>query len=342
MRIEEGFTFDDLLLKPKYSTVKSRSQVDLSVKLTKGIELSLPFIPANMSDIVGKEMVLKMFSHGAMSLLHRFSPIDDQILLIQELFHMNPAMPYFVGVSVGVKPEDYFNIDSFCGLGVKIVCVDIAHVDSTLGLQMVEYIHRNYPEMLLIAGNVATGDAAVRVWEAGADVVKTGIGSSGICSTRLEAGAGVPQLSAIMDVANAKQELQSKIGRPIFFISDGGHKKSADCVKSLCFADMVMLGGMLSGTDESNGVNVSVGGKKYKSYSGSSTYKLDRVEGVKGLVESKGPVDAIIKRLSEGLQSGCSYQNCHNLAELKEDPTFVKITNAGIKESGIYGVDIRE
>ena len=335
----EGLTHDDLLLVPKYSEIVSRSEVDLSVFLCKEIYLKLPFIPANMSDITGERMIRKMYELGALSLLHRFSPIEEQFSLIKFLSTSTPDnIFYFFGVSVGVKQEDYDHLKILNNLGVKIICVDIAHLDSVLGLKMVKHIHDNYPHMLLIAGNVATGDAAARAWKAGADVVKVGIGASGICSTRLEAGAGVPQLSALMDVSDKRNKLQKEIGRKLFFIADGGHKQTADCVKSLCFADLVMLGGMFSGTDEAEGTSVNVDGETYKSYSGSSTHKSHRVEGIKGIVKSKGSVDAVIKRLSEGLQSGCSYQNCRNLSELKEDPTFIRITSAGLAESKTYGV----
>jgi IMP dehydrogenase len=340
--IRESLTFDDTLIVPKYSTIKSRSEVNLSVKLSKGISFNLPFVPANMADITGEKMMRKMYELKSLSLLHRFLPIDDQVNIIKNISSLENIFNY-AGVSVGVKPEDYQNIKTFTriGSGVKIICIDIAHLDCISGTQMIEYIHTNYPDILLIAGNVATGSAAVRAWRAGADIVKVGIGASGICSTRLEAGIGVGQLSALMDVYEAKTKLQNEIGRELFFISDGGHRKSSDCVKSLCFANMVMLGGMFSGTDESEGIVINAGDEIYKSYSGSSTHKSHRIEGVKGIVKSKGPIDGILKTLSEGLQSSCSYQNCRNLDELKEDPEFVRVTHSGLAESKIYGVTIQ-
>jgi IMP dehydrogenase len=283
----------------------------------------------------------KLYELKSLSLLHRFLPINDQIGIIKNISSLENIFNY-AGVSVGIKPEDRTNVKAFILLGVRIVCIDIAHLDSILGTQMIEHIHKNYPDILLIAGNVATGSAAVRAWRAGADIVKVGIGASGICSTRLEAGIGVGQLSALMDVYEAKTKLQNEIGRELFFISDGGHRKSSDCVKSLCFANLVMLGGMFSGTDESEGIIINTGAEIYKSYSGSSTHKSHRVEGVKGIVKSKGPIDNILKSLSEGLQSGCSYQNCRNLDELKEDPEFIRVTHSGLAESKIYGVVIQE
>jgi len=342
MIIRDGISFDDVLLVPKYSDIKSRSEVDLSVKLCKGLSFKLPYIPANMTDVIGKEMIIKMYKAGCMSLMHRFCPMKDQTLLLDELHEeFGGDIFNFVGVSVGIKEKDYEYVRTFLKMGVKIICIDIAHLDSEYGINMVKFIHDSDPNVLLIAGNVATAEAAHRVWQAGADVVKVGIGASGVCSTRLEAGAGVPQLTAIMDVAEERKYCEEKFKRKLFFISDGGHKITADVVKSLCFADMVMLGGLFAGVPESPGTNININGIMYKSYSGSSTHKDERVEGVKAMVKMKPPIDIVIKRLSEGIQSGCSYQNCRNLVALKKDPHFVKMTAAGISESKIHSVTLQ-
>lgn len=339
MKIKDGLCFDDVLIEPKYSTIKSRSEVDLSVKLSKGLSFNNPIMPANMSDILSKRMIVKMYEIGSLSLMHRFCSLEEQINLIRELkIEHGENILNFIGASIGVKPEDYKSLPTFIDLGIKIICVDIAHIDSILGLNMVDYIAKHYPHTFLIAGNVATGDAAVRVWKAGADIVKIGIGAGRICSTRLEAAAGVPQLSAIIDVYERKQLLQPELKRELYFISDGGHNKTADCVKSLCFADFVMLGGMLAGTDEAAGIKIETNGETYISYSGSSTHKKNRVEGVKGMVKPKGPIIEVMRKIMEGIQSGCSYQNCRNLKELKKDPIFVRMTNAGLTETNIRGV----
>ena len=311
----------------------------MSVTLSKGFKFKIPIIPANMTDIINKKMITKMYSLGAMSLMHRFCSIEEQLSLFSDLKNTYSNDIFnFVGASIGVKESDYKSLSLLSELGIKIFCIDIAHLDSILGLEMISYISKTYPDKLLIAGNVATGSAAARAWKAGADVVKVGIGASGICSTRLEAAAGVPQLSAIMEVSEFKRLAEKELNRKLYFISDGGHKITADCVKSLCFADMVMLGGMLSGTDEASNIKIENNGETYITYSGSSTHKKNRIEGVKGLVKPKGPVENIITNICEGIQSGCSYQNSRNLDELKEDVNLVKLTNAGIAESKIHGV----
>lgn len=339
INFEETFTFDDFLLKPKFSEIKSRSEIDLSVNVGKGFSFKNCIVPANMRDIVGEELISKMYEIGSLSFLHRFSSIEEQIQILNNLKNKygNNIFNY-VGVSVGVKEEDKKNLEEFSKLGIKIVCIDIAHLDSIVGLDMVKYISSIYPDTLLIAGNVATGDAAERAWKFGADIVKVGIGASGICSTRLEAGAGVPQLSAIIDVAERRKLLKNSFGRQISFISDGGHSKNADIVKSLCFADMVMLGGMLAGTTESPGQLIKTDKGLFKSYHGSSTHKDSRVEGVKAIVKYKGSIENVMKRILEGIQSGCSYQNCRSVSQLQNNPLFVKLTNAGISESKIHDI----
>lgn len=337
--IKEGLTFDDVLLVPKFSILESRSRVDLSVKLCKGIHLSSPIIPANMKDIVSEELIEKMYNLGALSFLHRFSSLEEQCKIITNLKEKyGNNVLNFVGASVGVKSEDKENIDKFINLGIKIVCIDIAHLDSILGENMIKYISNKYPSLLLVAGNVATAAGAERAWKSGADIIKCGIGAGSICSTRLEAGHGVPQLTAIMDIHSCRLKLEKEMNKKLYFISDGGHKQTADCVKSLCFADMVMLGSMIAGVEESPGTLIETKDGIYKSYHGSSTHKKNRIEGVKAVVKFKGPLVDIIKKIHEGIQSGCSYQGSMNLEQLKLNPEFIKITNAGLTESKIHDV----
>jgi IMP dehydrogenase len=198
--------------------------------------------------------------------------------------------------------------------------------------------------VLLIAGNVATEEGAESLWLAGADVVKVGVGSGSICTTRIETGNGVPQLSAIMYANAAKQRVESKLegSRNIYFISDGGIKIPADICKALCFADMVMAGNIFAGTDEAPGDIIDIDGHAYKSYVGSSTHKDSRKEGVEALVPYKGPTEKILTRFLEGLQSCCSYQGVSKVRELKINPKFVRITNSGLIESHPHDVRLKK
>jgi len=335
LNVVDGLTFDDVLLVPKHSEIKSRSEVDLSVELSRGVKLMHPIIPANMKTISGIEMCQCISETGGMAILHRFMHIEEQLAAVKKL-----ASPY-VGVSVGVKPIDYENVDLLYKAGARIFCIDIAHGNSKMCVDMTQFIAK-YPEVFLIAGNVATANGAKALWLAGADCVKVGIGPGSLCSTRIETGNGVPQLTALSDVADVKNELTSAnlfhprapiITKPIFIIADGGIKNSGDACKSLCFADMVMIGNLFAGCVEAPGDTMIIDGKQFKRYDGSSTHKTNHIEGITSLVPSKGKASNIIEKLCEGIKSGCSYQGVNNLINLKKDPKFVRITNAGLVES---------
>ncbi len=353
MEFKTGLSYDDVILPPLYSEIDSRSKVDLHVKLPKGIIVRNPIIPANMKTVTGLEMAKAIFQMGGMSILHRFMPIEEQFASIRAL-HKTFSQPTsgesyeyplnYIGISIGVKEEDKKNLTTFVeDLGVCIICIDIAHGDSKMCVDMCKYIHEKYPRCLLIAGNVATGSGAQRLWEAGADVVKVGIGPGSLCTTRIETAAGVPQLSAIMDVAEKKKMLltsglQSFEGREIAFIADGGIKNAGDIVKALCFADMVMAGNVFAGSEETPGETKIINGLFCKEYVGSSTHKETHVEGVAAVVSIKGSVKNVMARLLEGVRSGCSYQGSINLTELKDSPTFIKITASGLRESHPHDV----
>lgn len=348
--IKEAFTYDDVLLVPQYSEVESRSSVDVSVKLPKGFELTNPIIPANMKTVTAYDMAEAMYEMGGMAIIHRFMPIQDQYDLLTTLQSRNIKKAYpldKVGISIGVKEEDKEHLAHFVEkLGVNIICIDIAHGDSKMCVDMCKYVAEKYPRCLLIAGNVATGSGARRLWEAGADVVKVGIGPGSLCTTRIETGAGVPQLTAIMEVAAEREFLRSTGSskyrdRELPFIADGGIKSAGDVVKALCYADMVMVGNVFAGSVETPGITITVDGRQYKEYVGSSTHKGTHIEGVAALVPQKGSAVDIMDKLLQGVKSGCSYSGAKNLAELKENHQFVRITAAGLRESHPHDVNVK-
>ncbi len=359
MEIKETLSYDDVLLVPQYSDISSRSKVDLTVKLPKGIIVRNPIVPANMKTVTGLEMAKTIYYMGGMAILHRFMPFEEQLEIVNKLHSLDnyglpeqhkakPEYPFnYVGISIGVQEQDKINLEKFVeNRGINIICIDIAHGDSKMCVDMVSWIAKKYPRCLLIAGNVATGIGARRLWEAGADIVKVGIGPGSLCTTRIETAAGVPQLSAIMEVAKVKHELKttglkSFEDREIAFIADGGIKSAGDIVKALCFADLVMVGNLFAGTDEAPGDTVTVGGNLYKTYVGSSTHKTTHIEGVAAMVPLKGSAKLVMARLLEGLASGCSYQGSINLTELKENPAFIRMTNSGLKESHPHDVVLK-
>jgi IMP dehydrogenase len=346
--IREGLTFDDVLLVPQHSDIGSRSKdVDISVKWG-GLHFAHPIIPANMKTVTGEEMAVKIIKSGGLAILHRFMEEKEQLAVSNRIFD-NHGNENFA-VSVGVKPNDREMVGRFRDAGIRTVCIDIAHGDSVHCTEMISWIKAKYSDVLVIAGNVATGSGARRLWEAGADVVKVGVGPGSLCTTRIETGNGVPQLTALMDVAETQRQLNElertrtypgEKRRYYRFISDGGIKSAGDIVKALCFADMVMVGNLFAGCEEAPGDRIVIDGVSYKKYVGSSTHKTNHIEGVAALVPYKGAVSDILTKLIEGLRSGCSYQGAHNLDDLKDNPVFIKITNAGLKESHPHDVIIK-
>lgn len=325
MNIREGLTFNDVLLVPKHSAVQSRSTISIATDLGKGVQLGIPIISANMKSVTEAEMCKVMARRGGLALIHRFMTPEAQC----EMF--KPFKDHWrnVGCSVGVKEEDYARADVLVQSGCKIICVDVAHGDHELCMNMCVYISEKYPDVLLIAGNVATGEAALRLWKAGADAIKVGVGPGSLCTTRIETGNGVPQLTALWDVHEARKRSDADFA----IIADGGIRNAGCIVKALCFAEAVMLGSLLAGTDETPGQVITIGDKQYKQYAGSSTHRASHVEGVSAIVPLKGPVDDILRMLVEGVKSGCSYQGARSLRDLQTDPEFVRLSHSGLSES---------
>lgn len=345
--IRESLCYDDVLLVPQHSTLNSRSKVNLSVNIN-GINFSHPVIPANMKTVTGIDMSRFIIQSGGLAILHRFMDVKDQIEHVKAVKNSGDIDRF--AVSIGIKNTDKEIVSNFVDAGVRIMCIDVAHGDSQQCVEMVTWIKSMYPNVTLIAGNVATGSGAHRLWEAGADVVKVGVGPGSLCTTRIETGNGVAQLTAIMDVAVAQSSLRelertrpanAKKNKNYPFIADGGIKSAGDIVKALCFADMVMVGNLFAGTDEAPGELIHMGGHPYKRYVGSSTHKTNHIEGIAAMVPYKGPAEQVLTKLLEGLKSGCSYQGVDNLIDLKESPQFTKITVAGLQESHPHDVILK-
>lgn len=337
MKIKQGYSYDDLLLVPKYSEVESRSDVDLSVDLGKGIFLEIPIISANMKDVSGWKMCREMALLGGMGLLHRFCSIQEQCEEYYKATQGIEELRNKIGISVGVKDEEFDRVDELLGkYHAKICCLDIAYGFSSLSQIMCKYISEKYPDVLLIAGNVATPEGAAFLAENGADVIKLNIGNGSSCSTRIQTGNGVPSMTCISEAYDWK----IKNNKNVKFIADGGIKNFGDVCKALCFTDCVMIGSMIAGTDETPNNPIVIDGKYYKQYNGSSTLKTKNVEGVKGFMPYIGPVKDIINNLCDALRSGCSYQGVFNLDDLKKNPEFVSISSAGIQESYPHSLTI--
>lgn len=344
LQIKESLSYDDVLLVPQYSDIESRSKIDISVKMGNSI-FKHPIIPANMKTIMGEEMARVVINSGGLAILHRFMDEKDQLALCKKIILNYSNGGKHVAASIGVKAADKEMVVKFWECGIRIICIDIAHGDSKMCVEMTKWIRERYPEMFIIAGNVATGEGAKRLWLAGADAIKCGIGPGSLCSTRIETGNGVPQLSALMEVSEMKHKLENslqyldpdkkeyELHGPIYIIADGGIKTAGDIVKALCFSDMIMAGNLFASCEETPGTIIIIGDQACKEYAGSSTHKTNHIEGVAAIVPVKGTYNSVLTTLLEGLRSGISYQGAHNLTELKDNPVLVRITNAGLKES---------
>ena len=260
-----------------------------------------------------------------------------------------------VGAAVGVGPDELDRLPALLKVGVDVLVVDTAHGHSVAVLDMVRTIKRRYPEAQVVAGNIATAEAAEELIQAGADALKVGIGPGSICTTRVVAGAGVPQITAVKDCAR----VAAKSDVPV--ISDGGIKSSGDITKAIAAgAHSVMLGGLFAGTEESPGETVLFQGRTYKVYRGMGSLGAmqsragreryfqdpqadpDKLvpEGIEGRVPHKGALSALVYQLVGGLRSGMGYCGCRNIEELRTKAKFVRITNAGLRESHVHDVII--
>ncbi len=261
-----------------------------------------------------------------------------------------------VGAAVGVGPDNDERVELLVKAGVDVIVVDTARGHSQGVLDRVKWVRKNYPQVQVIGGNIATGDAAKALADHGADGVKVGIGPGSICTTRIVAGVGVPQITAVVNVANALK------GTGIPLIADGGVRYSGDVAKALAAgANSVMMGGMFAGTEEAPGEVFLYQGRSYKSYRGMGSLgamadgAADRYfqedisaanaeklvpEGIEGQVPYKGSVLSILHQLSGGIRSSMGYCGCKTIAELHEKAGFVEITSAGVRESHVHDVKI--
>ncbi len=261
-----------------------------------------------------------------------------------------------VGAAVGVGAGTDERVEALVAAGVDVITVDTAHGHSVGVLERVAWIKKNFPEVQVIGGNIATAAAAQALIEAGADAVKVGIGPGSICTTRVVAGVGVPQITAVDNVARALK------GTGVPLIADGGLRYSGDIAKVIAAgAHAVMIGGLFAGTDESPGEVEIYQGRSYKSYRGmgslgamagkqgssdryfqEDTKDKDKLvpEGIEGRVPYKGPLINVITQLTGGLRASMGYTGCANLEEMRTKPEFVRVTNAGIRESHVHDVQI--
>ena len=349
--IRQGLSYNDVLLVPRYSRVRSRNDVDLRTTIAPGLDLRIPLISANMDTVTGVEMAIAIDRLGGIGAIGRFDSPEAQA---QDVRSVTAAGARCIGV-IGVKDDAMYRAELLLAAGAAAVHLDVAHAHSEHAIEITAACKRRWPRVPLIVGTIATFEAAIDLYEAGADTVKVGIGAGSICITRINAGAGVPQITAIMDVARARGERFPD--RDV--IADGGAASSGDIVKALAAgADAYMGGSLFAGCDEAPGEIVEVDGALFKHYNGSTSraeklrqlakYEAHKheqfhlhVEGVEAMVPAKGPVADVVQALCAGLRSGLSYAGAFTIRELHEQAEFVQITSAGYQESQAHDVLVR-
>ena len=363
---KKGLTFDDVLLIPAESHVLP-NEVDLSTQLADNLKLHIPLISAGMDTVTEGPMAIAMALQGGLGVVHKNMSIQAQAGEVANVKSVvvpagatkaavDDQNRLLVAAAVGVTSDTFERAEALLNAGADAIVIDTAHGHSAGVLRKIAEIREHFPKATLIAGNVATGEATKALFDAGVDVVKVGIGPGSICTTRVVAGVGVPQITAIYDAASVAREY----GKPI--IADGGIKYSGDVVKALAAGgNAVMLGSMLSGTTEAPGEVFEDHGKKYKAYRGMGSVgamaqahgSSDRYfqggvneanqlvpEGIEARVEYKGDVSDIVFQIDGGLRSGMGYVGAADIPSLIEKAQFVQITNAGLIESHPHDVQI--
>ena len=345
--IMTGLTYDDVLLLPDASEVVP-SEVDTKTRLTRNISLNVPVVSSAMDTVTESSMAIAMAKAGGIGILHRNLSIEDQVK------HVKTAKASgIVGAAVGVGEDGYSRAVALIDAGVDVVVVDTAHGHHRAVLEAIARIKKQFPHVDVIGGNVATRAGAQALINAGVDAVKVGVGPGSICTTRVVAGVGVPQVTAIMEAHKAC------FTADIPLIADGGLQYSGDIAKAIVSgADTVMLGSLLAGCDESPGELIEIGGKKFKGYRGmgslgamqsrgeQKSYSKDRYmqddvlaedklvpEGIEGKVAYSGPVATVIHQLVGGLRSGMGYAGAATINDLQSKGQMIQITAAGLQES---------
>lgn len=359
---KDALTFDDVLLVPQYSEI-TPDMADVSTKLTNTFKMNVPFLSAAMDTVSEHKLVTALALAGGLGVIHKNMSIADQAKEVEMVKNyefdnekykralIDKKGRLCVGAAIGVTADMMDRVHALMDAGVDVFVLDSAHGDSKNIINAIKNLRLEYPNMELIAGNVATYEGALDLMKAGASAVKVGMGPGSICTTRIIAGIGVPQLQAVMDCARASKEMNVPI------IADGGIKYSGDVVKALAAgANTVMLGGLFATCEEAPGDIYESNGKKYRTYRGMGSIEAmakgstDRyfqtghkkfvAEGVQGIVEVKTTVEELVFQLIGGLKAGMGYCGSKDIPTLQEKGTFIKITNNALLESHPHDISI--
>jgi GMP reductase len=344
MRIESDLKlgFKDVMIRPKRSTLKSRSQVSLQREFkflhANNNWQGIPIIAANMDTVGTFEMATALAKNKLITTIHKHYSIADWNVFMS---NASKSIGDYIAISTGIKPNDVEKLASIVNSNptIKFICIDVANGYSERFADFIKQTRATYPNKVIIAGNVVTGEMVEELLLAGADIIKVGIGPGSVCTTRVKTGVGYPQLSAIIECADAAHGLGGQI------ISDGGCSIPGDIAKAFgAGADYVMLGGMLAGHNESGGELLERNGKPYKQFYGMSSItamekhigKVAEYRASEGKIVDvpfKGAVETTLQDILGGLRSTCTYVGALRLKELTKRTTFIRVAE---QENRIY------
>lgn len=350
-----SLTYDDIQLIPLFSSIKSRKDIKLHTLLSRRYGLLNPIVASPMDTVCDYNMALKMAALGGVGCIHRFMSIEDQCDAVQQLYQRIYGEGFGVAIAedwvmysgddwhseislvpimaaIGVSEEDKNRAKSLTEAGANVILIDVAHGDHQNVIDMIKWCKENLNDKVdIIAGNIATADAAERLQDAGADGLRVGIGGGSLCSTRVKTGFGVPNVSCIEDIMKVAD---------VPVMADGGIRSSGDIAKALAIgASCVMLGSLIAGTDEAPGKIIETPKGLYKRYRGSASLETKtvhrqaqrNVEGESTIIPYKGGVKFIINGLLDGVRSALSYGGADSLYNYC--PEYVIVTNSGIHEA---------
>jgi len=346
MKIEQRMilTYDDISIIPSWSGISSRSECELYTDLG-GFSLSTPLIASPMDTVCGVDMCVELSNLGGMGVLHRFQTPDIQVDMCNEI-ESNGVHNYMAAIGVGDRGIERLDM-LLKYTQISGVCIDVANGHHLLPMKMTNYIANEYPDIHIMVGNVVSKEGAMDLIKEGADTLRVGIGNGSMCETRIRAGVGVPQATALNDIYSLLKEEEWDVN----IVADGGIKTTGDVAKALALgADAVMIGSLFSGTKETPGSIAKTGKwpneKLFKKYQGSASIdskiargeEVKNVEGNSKITPYKGKVSRIVQDINDGVRSSMSYVGAINLEEFRDNAKFCRVTQAGQIEAQPHGL----
>lgn len=344
-----AYSYDDVLLVPQYSDIKSRSEVDLSTQITPQVKLKIPLISINMTDVTGVEMAIALGELGGLGFLPRFVSSEEQANMVSRVKKKGVK----VGAAVGCRDGYIERAEFLAKAGADIITLDVAHGGMTQAIEATKILKQKFGKNIgIISGVVGTYETAYELFKSGADSVRVGVGPGTICITRTQTGVGMPQITAVLEASRAAREFKNKT-----VLCDGGTKNSGDIVKGLAAgASAVVMGSQFAGHDECPSKILINNGMKYKVYNASTSLTekknhkkhlghlskdyIKHIEGIESFVPYKGPVKNSVELWTANIRSGMSYCNARTIPELWKKARFVRVSPMGFKENGAHDVSI--